>query len=63
MSMMKHFSDEYSLDEVEPEYKVELLIDSTYQVVDISDEDRVTVHQGSLADCEAFIRLKNGGYL
>lgn len=41
-------------------YKVWLLKDSTYQVV---DEDNNLMFQGSLSDCEAWIRLTIGGYL
>jgi len=57
--------------------RVENLIDNTYQVVryPIITNDGVTstaasqceppevLHQGSLADCEAYIRLKEGGYM
>jgi len=35
-------------------YKVELIMDSYYKVI---DENRKNVFQGSLADCEAWIRL------
>lgn len=42
------------------DYKVRWLIDDTYQVIDSYGD---SVYQGSLADCEAYIRLKEGGYL
>jgi hypothetical protein len=49
------------------ELKVRHLYDGIYQVVefDLSDDDRYkyedesVLHQGSIADCEAYIRLKN----
>jgi len=51
--------------------KVRNLTNNTYQVVELfpSDderyeyEDESVLHQGSLADCEAFIRLKESDYL
>ena len=55
----------------EHRYKVEWVnMDEEYRVFSVYvDEDTgeeasyTVVHQGSLADCEAFIRLKEGGYL
>jgi len=55
----------------EPEMiKVVNLQDETYQVIEIDDEDDFysngycnILHQGGLADCEAYIRLKERGYL
>jgi len=49
-------------------YKVRLFIDNTYEVIliDESDDDDaqdISMFQGSLSDCEAWIRLKEGGYL
>jgi hypothetical protein len=53
-------------------YKVRWLIDDTYQVLNIGSgtdlsfdefENPEVLHQGSLSDCESFIRLKEGGYL
>jgi len=49
-------------------YEVTHLIDETYQVNTYPDdadfEDyNYAVHQGSLADCEAYIRLKEKGYM
>lgn len=55
-------------------YKVEPLMDTTYQVVEYSDcyvdennryayENITVMFQGSLTDCEAWIRLTEGGYL
>lgn len=44
--------------------KVEWLEDETYQVIVIEEDGGVYVaYQGSLADCEAYIRLKEGGYM
>ena len=53
------------------ELKVRHLMDDTYQVVEfsLSDddcyeyEDEIVLHQGSLADCEAYVRLKNSDLL
>jgi len=48
-------------------YTVEHLINDTYQVYSHADDaefDEWKVEfQGSLSDCEAWIRLKIGGYL
>ena len=59
-------------------YKVRFMMDETYEVVELtpnkrfdsddfdSDEpefDEESVHQGRLADCEAYIRLREGGYM
>ncbi len=48
-------------------YKVIHLIDNVYQVVEMekkdSEYDFNVVFQGSLADCEAFIRLNKEGYM
>lgn len=48
-------------------YKVEFYKDNTYEVLErlvlneyVSWEK---VYQGSLADCEAYIRLHEGGYM
>ena len=50
--------------------QVEYYMDNTYRVVLIHDNDptpgntwRETMYTGSLADCEAFIRLTQEGYL
>ena len=50
------------------EYRVVILSGSTYQVerreqLDSYDNEWVNVHQGSLSDCEAFIRLSEQGYM
>ena len=53
------------------ELKVRRLSGNTYQVVEfsLSDderyeyEDESVLHQGSIADCEAYIRLKNSDLL
>jgi hypothetical protein len=42
------------------EYKVAWYINSTYQV--LNRETYEQMHQGSLSDCEAWIRLQEGGY-
>ena len=54
---------------IEKPYKVINLIDHTYQVIDNINVDdwhegvEPKIHyQGSLADCEAWIRLDRGGY-
>ncbi len=49
-------------------YIVQLFQDDTYQVLEITEGEYDTdnyevVYQGSLADCEAYIRLKEGGYM
>lgn len=44
-----------------PKYKVGFFIDNTYEVYDA--ETRETYYQGSLADCEAWIRLHESGYM
>ena len=50
-------------------FKVECLQDETYQVLakqyddDGDDWYWDCVHQGNLSDCEAYIRLSEGGYL
>ena len=58
---------------MENDYKVIPLINDTWQVVTINviktDGDQFDVyenevhHQGNLSDCEAWIRLTNGGYM
>jgi len=53
------------------DFIVRHLIDDTYQVIGKEGDNdydeygysEVTAHQGSLADCEAYIRLSEGGYL
>lgn len=50
-------------------YNVRFLINDIYEVVeliyDINYEvvDEISVYKGGLADCEAYIRLKEGGYM
>ena len=44
-------------------YTVRLFQDQTYEVVLHSEEDDESVFQGSLSDCEAFIRLTAQGYM
>ena len=53
-------------------YKVRWYIDNEYEVwkitepnsKDMNDEDiEESMYQGSLADCEAWIRLHEGGYM
>ena len=45
--------------------KVMHLSDDTYQVVELSDDDEYgsVLHQGSIADCEAYIRLRSSDLL
>jgi hypothetical protein len=43
------------------EYRVEWVKDDFYKVIETDTGE--TVHRGSLADCEAYIRLKEGGYM
>jgi hypothetical protein len=49
-------------------YKVRLMMDTTYEVIQcVYDLDgniaEESVYQGRLADCEAWIRLHEGGYM
>ena len=59
-------------------YKVRFFQDNTYEVIEItttqgkrisayeSENDNIEeykVYQGSLSDCEAYIRLHEGGYM
>ena len=44
-------------------YKVRLMLDNTYEVVIIHEDSEEKVYQGSLADCEAYIRLRENGYM
>ena len=41
-------------------YKVSLYIDDTYEVLDRETFEQL--YRGSLSDCEAWIRLQEGGY-
>ncbi len=53
------------------EYKIRFFQNSTYEVIEIvttndSEPDTIEenkVYQGGLADCEAYIRLKEGNYM
>lgn len=42
-------------------YQVRFYIDETYEVIDRETGD--SQYQGSLSDCEAWIRLHEGGYM
>ncbi len=49
-------------------YKVKLMKDDKWEVVEIHNWGRVneyqtSVYQGTLADCEAYIRLCESGYM
>jgi len=48
-------------------YKVRLFQDNTYEVLEYyafeDDECWGSVYQGSLSDCEAYIRLHENGYM
>jgi len=41
-------------------FRVRFYMDNTYEVIDYSSYE--SFFQGSLADCEAWIRLREGGY-
>ena len=38
-------------------------MDDSYEVIDRSKGEDVSVFQGSLSDCEAYIRLHEAGYM
>lgn len=46
-------------------YRVQFYQDETYEVLEISEDDKddESVFQGSLSDCEAYIRLNEAGYM
>lgn len=45
-------------------YKVEFMRDDTYEVIEWrGGYNSESVFQGSLSDCEAYIRLHEGGYM
>ena len=45
-------------------YKVKFYQDNTYEVLKKDDDESwESVYQGSLADCEAYIRLHENGYM
>jgi hypothetical protein len=51
---------------IDQNIKVWHLINNTYQVVKLTEETgevESVLFQGSLADCEAYIRLTDAGYL
>jgi len=45
------------------EYRVGFYLDDIYQVYDDLSEEGGTLYQGRLADCEAWIRLHEDGYM
>ncbi len=52
------------------QFKVRHLQDDTYQVISLPEDyeqddlyDLSVLYQGSLADCEAYIRLTENGYM
>jgi len=45
---------------MERDFRVQLLMDDTYQVLN-ADDDSVA-YQGNLSNCEAYIRLHENGY-
>lgn len=50
------------------EYRVRYYCDDDYEVLEIREDENNEWHEsqlfkGSLADCEAFIRLSKGGYI
>lgn len=56
-----------------PNYKVKYFMDDNYEVLELvkegdvfdlcSEDEYESVFQGSLADCEAYIRLHENGYM
>jgi len=46
-------------------YRVQFYQDGIYEVIRITGDDYAeeSVFQGSLSDCEAFIRLNEAGYM
>jgi hypothetical protein len=59
-------------------YKVKFMMDDSYEVVELTPNEKYdlddfnsdelefneqSVYQGSLANCEAYIRLHEGGYM
>ena len=52
-----------------PKFRVSYYQDNNYEVLewitdrDECDEYELQVFKGSISDCEAYIRLKEGGYL
>ena len=38
-------------------YKIAHLINNTYQVIEYDDKTENVVHQGNIADCEAWIKV------
>ena len=49
---------------MDTQLKVSHLINDTYQVVQFYDDGSEHIYyQGSLSDCEAYIRLQNSGLL
>jgi hypothetical protein len=49
------------------EYKVRHRLDNTYEVIKIDTDDEYfqiePVFKGNIAECEAYIRLIEGGYM
>jgi hypothetical protein len=46
---------------MEKKFRVEWYLDDVYIV--LCQETNLVKHQGSLSDCESYIRLVEGGYL
>lgn len=44
-------------------YKVRYMMDYTYEVLGDEWSETTICYQGRLADCEAYIRLHEGGYM
>jgi hypothetical protein len=42
-------------------YKVQLFMDNIYEVYSLDNNHFISHYQGNLADCEAWIRLKEEG--
>jgi hypothetical protein len=76
--VLRTFSKGENITNMEKTYRVKYFMDGNYKVVEIltiygerinayeSEMDKVTettVFNGSLSDCEAYIRLKENGYM
>ena len=48
---------------MESKYSVYHYMDNTYEVIETIEGFGHSVFQGGLADCEAYIRLHEGGYM
>ena len=44
-------------------YRVRFYMDDLYEIVLVDDEAWGSIFQGTIVECEAWLRLKEGGYL